>query len=75
MGWRGCRRGSSGGKGVRRQRAWRPCSGTRTHGAESERKRAESERERQREGRERLRIDTGRRGAGACVGNGRGELT
>jgi len=42
---------------------------------ESERERAESERECQREGRERLPIDAGRRGAGACVGNGRGELT
>jgi len=42
---------------------------------ESERERAESERECQREGRERLPIDVGRRGVGARVGNGRGELT
>ena len=52
---------------------WRDRAQART--LESERERAESERECQREGRERLPIDVGRRGVGACVGNGRGELT
>ena len=42
----------------------------------SETQRRERERRvSEREGRERLPIDAGRRGAGACVGNGRGELT
>ena len=54
-------------------RPWRDRAQART--LESERERAESERECQREGRERLPIDVGRRGVGACVGNGRGELT